>query len=221
MLDQRTLRTALGDRLSRAGRARPRGDTGAGAVAVLRDARPAAFAVSVVTFAERMPQQARDLWYGNFTRTIFLAGIPGNLAERFPYDHLSEDESIAWYGPGPLEQYKTLRRLLRPVRGTIGADWPDAPHVALPGAPPANAPTAHLRVALQDLRLQDYLVHVGHTLAEAVLDGLLTTSDVLRIEHVPRIPEDPGPYRALRVSADPQAPERLRAFATLSVPERP
>ena len=70
---------------------------------------------------------------------------------------------------------------------------------------------------MQGLTLQDYLVHVHHTLAEAVLDGLLTTRDVLEIEHVPELPDDPRPYHALRVSSDPQYPEHLRAYASLSL----
>ncbi|WP_067460154.1 DUF6182 family protein [Actinomadura macra] len=217
MFDQQTLREVLSDRVTRARDAWPSGQAEIGAIAVLRDFTPAEFAGSAVAFADRMPPQQRALWYGSFTRTVFLAGDPRNLAARFRHVHLSEDESIAWYGPGPLADYLPLRRLLRPIRGTTDPGWVGALHVSLNEAQAGRGQVAHLRVAVQDLTLQDYLVHVNHTLAEAVLDGLLTTVDVLEIEHVAQLPDDPGPYHALRVSSDPRSPDRLRAYASLSL----
>ncbi|MFD0689989.1 DUF6182 family protein [Actinomadura fibrosa] len=213
MLDQETLRATLSDRITRARRAAPQGGTGVAAIAVLRDLAPCAFAASAVAFAARMAPRTRALWYRDFTRTIFLAGDPHNLAARFRPDHLAEDESIAWYDPAPPGDRKPLRRMLRPVQGRI--TWPDALDVPLT---PSGRTVARLRVAVQDLTLQDYLVHVNHTLAEAVLDGLLPTDGALAIEHVPHLPDDPGPWQALRVSTDPRDPGRLRAYAALSAP---
>ncbi|TDD96350.1 DUF6182 family protein [Actinomadura rubrisoli] len=217
MLDQATLRAALDDRISRAHRAWPSGSTGIAAIAVLRDFTPATFAGSAVAFAARIVPQARAHWYAGFTRTIFLAGNPRNLKARFPPDHLSEDGSIAWYGPVPLADYQPLRRMLRPLQGTVDPAWPTTSRVPLANPHSAAGTIAHLRVATQGLTLQDYLIHINHTLAEAVLDGLLTTADALTIEHMPQLPDDPGPYQALRISTDPQTPDHLRAYTTLSV----
>ncbi|TMR01576.1 hypothetical protein ETD83_14470 [Actinomadura soli] len=217
MLDQRTLRVELEHRVARAQRAWPRGDADAGAIAVLRDFTPAAFAASAVAFAAEAAPQARAQWYAAFTRTIFLAGDPRNLSSRFRPDHLSEDGSIAWYGPGPLEHHKPLRRMLRPLQGTVDLAGLGSQHVPLTAR---DGAIAHLRIAVQGLTLQGYLVHVSHLLTEAVLDGLLTTVGALEIEHVPKLPDDLGPYHALRVSADPQTPDRLRAYAALSVGRR-
>ncbi|QXJ22252.1 hypothetical protein AGRA3207_003226 [Actinomadura graeca] len=221
MFDQQTLREVLGGRVARARDAWPSGDAGIGAVAVLRDFTPAGFAGSAVAFAGRLSPRERALWYGSFTRTVFLAGDPRNLAERFRPAHVSEDGAIAWYGPGPLAEHATLRRLLRPVRGTTDPGWAGALHVALSEAQPTSGKVARLRVAVRDMTLPDYLVHVNHTLAEAVLDGLLTAADVLEIEHVPHLPDDPGPYEALRVSSDPLRPGSLRAYAALSLDTAP
>jgi hypothetical protein len=61
------------------------------AVAVLRRFDPAVFARSAVQFALGLSDEQRVAWFRAFTRTVFLAGNPENLVERFPGAHVSPD----------------------------------------------------------------------------------------------------------------------------------
>ncbi|GAA5039846.1 hypothetical protein GCM10023259_006150 [Thermocatellispora tengchongensis] len=217
MLTQSDLRARFDERIGRAVRLLPPGggDPGFGAVAVVRDAAPETFIRSAVAFARRAAAgTAGPLWYGNFTRTVFLAGDPRNLAVRHPPDVVAPDGAIAWYGPGRLAGHATLRRMLRPFAGTTPVTGAGALRVPLGGG---GTRTAYVHVATAGLTLRDYLVHVNHLLAEAVLDGLLADVAALVVRHAPRLPAPPGRHDAVRVAPDPSAPGLLRAHACLTV----
>ncbi|MET7329812.1 DUF6182 family protein [Nonomuraea sp. NPDC005650] len=211
---QDLLREHFDARMARVRRVRPpQSAHGVGAIAVLRAFDPVTFAGSAYAFARDLIEPRGALWYAAFTRTIFLAGDPGNLLDRHPCDHLSADSSIAWYAPAPLPAREGLRRMLRPFRGPHGLASPLLREVPLAGA----GAVARLDVPVATLTVEDYLIHVNHLIAEATLDGLLTGAGRLVIRHLPHHPDPATPYTRVRVSPDPLSPDRLRAYAYLSL----
>ncbi|WP_330272830.1 DUF6182 family protein [Lentzea sp. NBC_00516] len=184
------------------------------AIAVLREFDPATFARSVVEFASGVNGEPRGAWFGAFTRTLFLAGNPANLVDRFPCDHLAEDGSIAWFGPAPAARTTGLRRLLKKFDGARELALPPVVPIDLPGT---GAGTEHrLQVATAGVTMADYLVHVNHVLAEAVLTRVIRPGDRLTLSHVPRLGTATAPYSVLRVHLDTADRTRLRAYAHLT-----
>ncbi|MFC4114329.1 DUF6182 family protein [Nonomuraea zeae] len=215
-LEQRTLRAHLEARLARVRAAQPtypRTTRDIGVIAVLRAFDPATFAAAAYHFAAALPDSRSRPWYAAFTRTIFLAGDPRNLADRHPFDHVSPDGSIAWYAPAPLTSREGLRRLLRPLRGPRGLTAPLTQEVPLGNG---NA-VARLDVPVTGLPIEDYLVHVNHVIAEATLDGLLTGRGHLLLHHLPAPPPPAAHNARIRVVPDPGPPIRLRAHAYLTL----
>ncbi|WP_242902304.1 DUF6182 family protein [Actinomadura terrae] len=183
------------------------------AVAVLREFTPRAFLGSAVAFARGLPPARRAAWYASYSRTIFLAGDPGNLAGRHPCDHLSGDGSIAWYDPAPMTEREGLRRLLRPFRGPVGIVGPAEEELPIG----EGDGVARLDVPVADLSVEDYLVNVNHLLAEAVMDGLLTGVGRLLVRHLPRDSEVPARCDRIRVSVGDGTAGTLRAHAYLTL----
>lgn len=184
------------------------------AIAVLRRFDPAVFARSSVEFALGIRGTARACWFRAFTRTLFLAGSPANLAARFSFDHVAPDGSVAWLGPSPHESSTGLRRLLKRFDGDVAADPPARPGFTVPG--PRGGTTLYCHIATAGVSLSDYLVHVNHLLAEAALTGTIRPGQRVLLTHVPRLADAAGPYSMLRVHRDGADPARLRAYAGLS-----
>ncbi|MEU1779069.1 DUF6182 family protein [Streptomyces abikoensis] len=167
--------------------------------------------------------RARE-WRHAFTRTVYLAGRPDNLRERFAFDHLADDGSFAWAGPAPEAASTALRRLLKTFSGArplpawapVTVDVP-AP-VSLGARPSGRRPPVHrdLYIATARVTVSDALVQVNHLLAEAALDGLVAPGDRLTLRAVPRLTGLAAPFAALRVDADPHRPHELRAYAGLT-----
>ena len=69
------------------------------AVAVVRSFDAAEFIRASVQFARGLPVELGKEWLASFTRTIFLAGDPGNLSSRFPGGYLAPDGESVWFPP--------------------------------------------------------------------------------------------------------------------------
>lgn len=207
------------ERAARAGRARPgrRAAGPVGAIAVLRDFTPETFVASAVAFARGTAGARAASWYEDFTRTIFLAGDPRNLAERHPCEHLSPDGTIAWFGPAPLADREPLRRLLRPFRGPLGVAVPFGQEMRIGDGDAPGRGSALLEVPAAGMSVEDYLIDVNHLIAEAVLDGLLSGTGRLLVRHLPDDPGASARHDRIRVTADPHSPGGLRARAYLTV----
>jgi hypothetical protein len=187
-------------------------ETTTAVVCVLRRLDLAALIAGTCTFAAMLPAERVADWRRSFTRTIFLAGNPDNLRDRFDFQYTDPDGAIAWTLPATLREHTPLRRLLRLFDGS-GAPSPVPLTVRVPGT--GTRQVEHdLYVA--SVTVGDCLVHVGHLLAEAVFDGLVSGGDRLAVRHVPRLVGMPGPFEALRVAADLDNPDRLRAYAALA-----
>jgi hypothetical protein len=220
MLTQEELREILDTRIRAAGPQRSE----APAVAVLRGFDPRGFARSVLDFATWLPPEARARWQADFTRTVFLAGNPQNLADRLPPSVVAPDGQIAWYAPGPRVAHRELRLLLRAVQGDLPPVMPGPFTLRVPHAPatrPREGGVRRLRmtVAISGLSLGRHLVHVNHTLAESVLTGVLAPGDLVTVHHVHELPEPTRRHAYLRVHQDPDAPDLLRAFARVEADE--
>lgn len=164
------------------------------------------------------PEQAAA-WRRSFTRTVFLAGHPARLRDRFPFRHVSGDLSAAWTAPGPAGETATLRRLLKTLHAPAPLRHQPDVTVRVPG--PGNGdsgPQRHrdLYLAIADHTVPDVLVHLNHLLAEAVMDGLLTGGDHVTLRLMPRIGGLPALPTAVRAVPDHPRQGRLRAAAALS-----
>lgn len=214
MLTQEELREILDTRIRAAGPRRSE----ASAVAVLRGFDPRGFARAVLDFATWLPPEARARWQADFTRTVFLAGNPQNLAGRLPPSVVAPDGQVSWYATGPRVAHRELRLLLRAVQGDLPPVMPgpftlDVPHG--PAAPPRQDGVRRHRMTLATagLSLPRYLVHVNHTLAESLLTGVLAPGDTVAVHHVHDLPEPTRQHAYLRVHQDTASPDLLRAFA--------
>ena len=174
-------------------------------------------------FALTLAPEARDAWRGSFTRTVFLAGSPANLRERFTFDHLAGDGSVAWCGPAPGAATATLRRLLKTFEAGHELTATPAATVTVPRTVTASGagwsrPAVHrdLYIATAGVTVAHALVHINHLLAEAVLDGLIHPCDRLTLRFVPRLTGLAGQFAMLRVDTDVHRPDELQAYAGLT-----
>jgi hypothetical protein len=151
---------------------------GAGAAAadstvlvVLRGLDPAGLAAGAARFAAGLDGPEALRWRRSWTRAAFLFGDPVNLR---PRDVRLTAGGTAWLGPftgghrpGPVRLLKPVTgRLPRLVDGTAGRP---------------------LWIATGGLSVVDYLVHLHHTVAEAVLLGRLGPREPLRLLHRPAL----------------------------------
>jgi hypothetical protein len=182
------------------------------AVVVLRRFDLVPWIRGTVAFAAGLPGTEADAWRAAFTRTVFLAGNPDNLRNRFAFDHIGPGADAAWLAPAPAQRFMTLRRLLR-LFAAPAALAPSRPEtVDLDGPPTGDAHDLYIGTA--GTSVSQTLIDLNHLLAEAVLDGLLRPGDRLHLRRVPRL-VGLGPFDALRVVAEPEDPARLRAHAGL------
>ncbi|QQQ79540.1 hypothetical protein IOD16_14740 [Saccharothrix sp. 6-C] len=174
---------------------------------------------ATVAFALTVPPERAARWQRAFTRTVFLAGNPANLAARYRFDHVADDGSAAWLGPRPEAESAALRRLLKLYTAPrpFGDVAPGPAAVAVPGPPSGRVLGLH--VATVGITVSTGLVHLNHLLVEAVFDGAVGAGDLLLPRFAPRLTGLRPPYAALRVGPDPEVPHRLRAFACLSEEE--
>lgn len=168
-------------------------------------------------FALALEPATRDAWRRSFTRTVYLAGSPSNLRERFAFDHIAADGSVAWAGPAPGAATITLRRLLKAFEVSRELTGRPSATVTVPGRPQSR-PAAHrdLYVATAKVAVTDALVHVNHLLAEAVMDGLIGPGDRLTLRFVPRLTGLGARFAMLRVDTDVHRPDELQAYAGLT-----
>ncbi|OKI03521.1 hypothetical protein A6A06_38970 [Streptomyces sp. CB02923] len=190
------------------------------AVVVLRRFSLAAWVRATCGFAAGVSPDRAVRWRQAFTRTVFLAGNPDQLRERFAFDHISEDGSAAWRGPEPASASAALRRLLK--RFDSERALPIGPAVRIPLAGPDHGSHARhpvrrdLYVATSGMALSAYLVHVNHLLVEAVMDGLIAPGDELTVRELPSLVGASVPFASLRIGVDACRPDRLRAYAALT-----
>lgn len=160
-------------------------------------------------FAAALDPAEAAAWRQAWTRTRFLFGNPANLPRGTRARVVAPGGTAAWLGPFPDTRLPGLARLLKPVTGELPALAGD---VLLPG----DGPRRVVSVAVEGLTLVDYLVHLHHTLAEAVLLGRLAPGDPLRIRHRPVIGAEPAQPAYARVLSEPGDPGRLRLYTWLS-----
>lgn len=188
-------------------------------VTVVRRFELASWIRETCRFASTVDPQRAALWRRSFTRTVFLAGNPENLRDRFAFDHVAQDWAAAWVGPAPAGASTDLRRLLKIFEGThaVPAQPPTTVEIPVDRAARRRPPVRRdLYLATAALTISGCLVHLNHLLVEAVLDGLIVPGDVLTLHQRPGLAGVPVPFAALRVAAEPAHPDRLRAYAGLT-----
>lgn len=188
------------------------------AVAVVRRFDLVSWVRGVCAYAAGLPPRLVPAWRRSFTRTIFLAGNPANLADRFAFAHVGEDGAAAWTAPAAERSLMPLRRLLKLFAGPSGVPARPPVTVSVPGTPAREPVRRGLYVATSGVTVAEVMVHLNHLLAEAVLDGLLGPGDTLTVRQVPWLSGVSEPFAALRVGS--VGPDRLRAFAGLTKEDR-
>lgn len=210
-------------------------------VAVVSRFDLATWVSGICLFAASLDPEPAASWRQSFTRTLFLAGDPAKLRERFTFDQVSADATMAWSGPAPDGATTGLRRLLRAydgmrpfdgprctVRvpapgGRSGSDANSEPY-SLPALTGSSRPAGvdrwskwwRVELTTVGVTVADALIHLNHLLAEAVMDGLIAPGDELAVRPVPRLVEPWESYATVRISADSRDPDRLRAYAGLT-----
>lgn len=195
------------------------GDAGSLVTVVLRNFDLARWVRDTCVFALGVGSQQAADWRTSFTRTVFLAGNPAQLRERFRFAHIADDESAAWTAPGPAALTSSLRRLLKLFDAPAGLPLRPDTVVEIPdGHRPPGRPRARrdLYVATAECTISEALVHVNHVLAEAVLDGRIAPGDHLVVHQVPRIVGLPARLANVRVTTEKHRPGRLKAAAGLT-----
>ncbi|WP_158841634.1 DUF6182 family protein [Saccharothrix deserti] len=186
------------------------------AAVVMRRFDPVSWVRGTCEFALGLTPEQAATWRRSFTRTVFLAGNPENLRERFSFDHVAEDGSAAWTSPAPAAASAPLRRLLKLFDGTQAVPTHPAPVVEVPGRPTRAPVRRDLYLATAGVTVAESLVSLNHLLVESVMDGLLAPGDRLVLRPVPRPAGIATPFAALRIGAERANPDQLRCFAYLT-----
>lgn len=188
-------------------------DDGVAVVSVMARFDLASWIRGTCAFAMCLPAEQVPAWRRGFTKTIFLAGNPANLADRFTFVHV--DRSVAWTAPMPSSDSYTLRRLLKLFEGAAALPVQDEFVVRVPGAR-AGSVRRVLYVTTAGMTIADSVVHLNHLLVEAVLDGLVGAGDQLLVRQVPKLLGIGARFDSLRIGPDPTSVERLCAFGGLT-----
>jgi len=179
--------------------------------------------------AASLPDGVARAWAGNFTKCLVLAGEPRKIAPRFPVARTEGDGAVAWVGPGAARDLDPLRRLLRPLKTVGPLALPDvrvtldrAHHgaLAIEGRAPDRGATAPPRAAVvtmatAGLRLEEYLVSLEHTLAEASLLGRLDGVFAIDLRHEGVLDAPPPAAAYARVHKGRPGDPVLRLYATV------
>ncbi|MEE4542481.1 DUF6182 family protein [Streptomyces sp. V4-01] len=236
---QARLRELFAARARRVGREPVTGPAPDGAsespvLVLLRSLDLAELVGGVRQFAAGLGEEEAADWERSWTLTRFLFGNPANLAARLPVRTVAPGGSAAWLGPFAEGRLPGPCRLLKPLNGrlprlpatvacpAVPADGPSPGASSAPGPPPAATPRGRrLHVAVRGLGLVEYLVHLHHTLAEAVLLGLLRPDEPLVLTHCQDIDgttasREPGYARVHFRDGDP---DRLRLYTWLDPKE--
>lgn len=171
-------------------------------------------------FALSLPAESAERWRRDFTRTVFLAGSPASLRDRFTCDHLAPDGAVAWTGPAPEGATAGLRRLLKTFQGgrpQTGLGEPAVVELPAGDGPMERWPVhRELHIATARVTVASALVQLNHLLAEAVMDRVIGPGDRLGLRFVPHLTGPADAFAALRVDTDPGCPQRLRPYAALT-----
>jgi hypothetical protein len=229
LADRWNLSTASGLRAAQVELAAGAAERAAGqatVIAVIADLDLVQWVRETCVFAFSMPSAAAEAWRRSFTRTVFLAGNPVNLRDRFTFTHTAPGARLAWCGPSTRDPAVGLRRLLKEFEGAAPAPAVAATTIALPadGTAMHRAPLRRdLYVATDGINLTGALINLNHLLAEAVMDRLVLPGDHLTLRTVPQLTLPPARFAALRVDFDvtephtlPEARDALRASAGLT-----
>jgi uncharacterized protein DUF6182 len=190
-------------------------DGGLAAVSVIARFELASWIRGTCAFAMGLSAEHVPAWRRSFTRTIFLAGNPANLAGRFTFAHVHDGWAVAWTVPMAPAATDTLRRLLKLFEGAAALPARDEFLVRLPGVRDDPVRRA-LYLTTAGMTVAQSVVHLNHLLVEAVFDGLVRPGDQLLVRQVPTLAGIGERFDSLRIGPDPNGADRLRAFGGLT-----
>jgi Family of unknown function (DUF6182) len=170
------------------------------------------------SFAAALTGEEAEAWRRSWTQTRFVFGNPANLPPHTPARVVGDHGTTAWLGPFRTGRPPGLSRLFKPVTGVA----PKLPaEIEFPGDATPGPRYREIRLALRNLTLAEYLVHLHHTLSESVLLGRLRPRQPIRLVH--RLDLDAGmangEHGYARVHYAPGDSSELRLYAWLSPDE--
>ena len=186
------------------------------ATVVLRDLELRTWVEGTCAFASSLDTATAVAWRRHLTKTVFLAGNPRNLRQRFPAARVAEDLTAAWFSPAdPLAS--ALRRLLPAFKASTSLSGPPSPPARLRlEMPPTRAPHQwEVSLATAGTALASNLITLNHLLVEAVLDGHLQDGDTVTVRPTPTLSGYRADVHRVRAIPDPDHAGRLRAEACL------
>lgn len=186
------------------------------AIVVLRALELRSWVEGTCAFASSLDLRTATAWRRQLTRTIFLAGNPRNLRQRFPAALVTPDLTAAWFSPAdPL--VPALRRLLPAFNCSASLSGPpSAPARLRLAAQPTRAPRQwEVALATAGTVLPGSLIALNHLLVEAVLDGHLQDGDTVTVRPTPTLSGHSADVRYVRAVPDPHYAGRLHAEACL------
>ncbi|MGC5033617.1 DUF6182 family protein [Micromonospora sp. DT229] len=211
-LDQRVLADILTERVALLGGATvdstPVADTRV--LVLISSLSPSDVADGARRFAALLQPEEAAAWQRSWTRTHFLFGNHVNVRSG-GLRLVSPGGTAAWLGPFADDHRPGISRLLKPVTGRL----PELPtEVDVPGTGKPRA----LWINVEQLSLADYLVHLHHTIAEAVLFGRMRPDESLRLHHTTEfdVAFGSGLPAYARVLPEPSDTGRLRLHTWLS-----
>jgi hypothetical protein len=177
---------------------------------VLSDFELGRFAADVLAYLRAVPRDALLAWYRNFTRTLFLVGDVRRVAKRHGFAYVSANGATAWTWPLPAAKTTGLRRLIKALRSAAPLDLPARLQLACGRG---GEQTLQLSIDTRDLALEDYLIHLNHTLCESFIEGHLDRAAELVIVNRGELTHLPQNCLHQRVHREPRNPAALRLFA--------
>ena len=209
-----------GFRIAAAGEAAMRSATvaeGLGpATVVLRDLELQSWVQGTCAFASSLDTATAIAWRRQLTKTVFLAGNPRNLLQRFPAARVADDLTAAWFSPAD-PRAPALRRLLPAFNCSTSLSGPPSTPVRLrfDKRPTREPHRWEVSLATAGTALPSNLIALNHLLVEAVLDGHLQDGDTVTVRPTPTLSGHSADVRCVRVVPDPDHAGRLRAEACL------
>jgi hypothetical protein len=177
---------------------------------VLSDFDLESYVKGTLEFLGCSPERDLGVWYRCFTKTVFLLGQPSRLRARHAFGFVATNGLIAWSLPCAKGATADIRRQLKSLHTEQTVQVP--PVISL-SPTPTGGHRIHISIDIRDLSVEEYLVHLNHTLCEAFIEGHLSATSSIVVNNAGALDELPARWLYQRIQRDPRDPTKLRRFA--------
>ncbi len=168
---------------------------------------------TTLMFLARQTPDRLEQWQKSFTWTAFLAGNPRHLSA-FTFAAVAPGGTLGWALLADARTRTQLERLLKRLKTAQPVNLPPKVHLSGSGE---GSRKVRICLAIADLRLEEYLVHLNHLVCEAFIAGQLRAEDAIELVHVARIDALEHEPAQLRIHRDPTREKTLQLQGYLDV----